>query len=178
MLERSKYFRDFFRRAKNQGEDEPFETFIFHWLAMIIGFTDLLSHNTYVNPKYKGDRDAIDDFLHVCEHVVESRLSHTILKDELEKSRVFMALRKGTQKGHFIVDGSGQPGVLLASCWGGNSSLNEFEQFRNFLYVACNIRNNLFHGSKSFMVESDVNLIRHMNLFLLAINEGLQDELH
>lgn len=178
MLERSKYFRDFFRRAKNQGEDEPFETFIFHWLAMIIGFTDIISYQRRIDMKYKGDRDVIDDFLHVCEHVVESRLAHTILKDELEKSRVFIALRKGTGKRHFIVDGSGQPGILLANSWGGHSYLNEFEQFRNFLYVACNIRNNLFHGLKSFMVESDVKLIRHMNEFLLAINEGLQDELH
>ena len=178
MLERSRYFRDFFRRAQSQGEDEPFETFIFHWLAMIIGFTDLISYNTYVNPKYKGDRDAIDDFLQNCEHLVESRLAYTILKDDLEKSRKFIAYRRGTRKGHFIVDGSGQPGALLSNCWGGNSSLNELEQFRNFLYVACNIRNNLFHGSKSFMVESDVELIHHMNQFLLAINEGLQDEIH
>ncbi len=82
--------------------------------------------------KYKGDRDVIDDFLHVCEHVVESRLAHTILKDELEKSRVFIALRKGTAKSHFIVDGSGQPGMLLANSWGGHSSLNEFEQLKTF----------------------------------------------
>lgn len=178
MLERSKYFRDFFRRAQSQGEDEPFETFIFHWLAMIIGFTEMLSYNVYVDPKYKGDRDVIDDFLQVCEHVVESRLAHTILEDNLEVSRKFLALRRGTSRGHFIVDGSGRPGKLLVSCWGNNSSMNEFEQFKNFLYVACNIRNNLFHGSKSFMVESDVELIRHMNIFLMAINEGLQDEVH
>ena len=99
MLERSRYFRDFFRRAQSQGEDEPFETFIFHWVAMIIGFTDLLSYNIYVNPKYKGDRDVIDDFLQVCEHVVESRLSHTILEDNLEESRMFLARRRGERRG-------------------------------------------------------------------------------
>jgi len=178
MLERSRYFRDFFRRAQSQGEDEPFETFIFHWVAMIIGFTDLLSYNIYVNPKYKGDRDVIDDFLQVCEHVVESRLSHTILEDNLEESRMFLARRRGERRGGHIVDGSGRPGELLATSWCNNSRMNEFEQFRNFLYVACNIRNNLFHGTKSFMNESDVELIRHMNLFLKAINEGLQDEVH
>jgi hypothetical protein len=108
MLERSRYFRDFFQRAKDQGSDEPFETFIFHWLAMIIGFTELLSNNTYIVPKYKGDRDLIDHFLDDCEYIAESKLAHVILEDGLINSRIFLANRKGKARGHDILDGSGR----------------------------------------------------------------------
>ena len=178
MLERSRYFRDFFQRAKDQGSDEPFETFIFHWLAMIIGFTELLSNNIYVVPKYKGDRDLIDDFMNECEYIAESKLAHVILEDDLTNSRIFLANRKGMVRGHDILDGSGRNGTLLAECWRGNTRMEEINQFRTFLYLACNVRNNLFHGSKSFMESSDVELIKHMNAFLMAINEALSNEVH
>jgi hypothetical protein len=178
MLARSKYFRDFFQRAKDQGSDEPFETFIFHWLAMIIGFTELLSYQTFVPPKYSGDRELIEDFLNYCDFDAESKLAHVILEDELKDSRIFLAKRKGKSREENILDGSGKKGKVLAECWSGNISMTEMEQFKTFLFVACNVRNNLFHGKKSFMESSDVDLINHINQFLMAINEALSHEVH
>lgn len=62
-LARSKYFYDFFLKAQQKNDEEVFEAFIYHWLAMIIGMTDLLSNHRGSNRPFKGDRDSHNEIL-------------------------------------------------------------------------------------------------------------------
>ena len=174
MYLRNNYFQDFYKRAIEKVED-PFESFIYNWLAVIIGLTELVASNYRVPPRMKGDRDLIDLYLQKCDY----DLANSVLKVELADSRTFLANRRGENFGHAIVDYSGvNQGGVLSECWKGNTKLEPEEQLKLFFYVGCNIRNNLFHGKKSFMDENDTELIKHMNRFLSSINSSIDNYLH
>lgn len=174
VLSRAKYFFDFFRKAQEKSNDEAFEAFIYHWLAMIIGMTDLLSYCGHSKP-FKGDRELISEFHDRCQADFE-KIQAAFQCPELMQYKVFLAHRKGSARGHSVIDFSGDPGDYLTQLW-----INRYhsdKELESFLQVACVIRNNLFHGKKSFMNVSDVELIKNVVPMIMNINLSISKLLH
>lgn len=166
ILKRSKYFFDFFNKAQQKLDDEAFEVFIYHWLAMVIGMTDLLSNMGHNEP-FKGDQALIEEFQRRCQTDFEE-IRVKFQSSELLAFKLFLAKRKGSARGHCVLDFSEDQGNYLAQLWKNQSSSDK--ELEKFLFVACRIRNNLFHGKKSFMNTSDVELIKNVVPLINNIN--------
>ena len=174
-LARSKYFNDFFLKAQQKNDEEVFEAFIYHWLAMIIGMTDLLSNHGGSNRPFKGDRDLIHEFKRRCIADFEE-IQTGFQKLEIQRYKSNLAQRKGTRLADPIVDHSGDSGDFLAQLWKNqNHSANELDYF---LDVACVIRNNVFHGKKSFLNPEDEELIKNTVHLIENINGTIATMLH
>lgn len=174
LSKRSKYFFDFFNKAQQKLDDEAYEAFIYHWLAMIIGMTDLLS-NSGLNIEFKSDKELIQEFQRRCQTDFEE-IQVKFQSLELAEFKLFLAKRKGSTREHSFLDFSGEEGNYLAQLWKNQNSSDK--ELKDFLIVACKIRNNLFHGKKSFMNTSDVELIKNVVPLINNINLTISKLLH
>jgi hypothetical protein len=174
LLSRAKYFFDFFNKAQQKSDDEAFEGFIYHWLAMIIGMTDLLSYSG-LNKSFQGDRELIQEFQRRCQTDFEE-IQVKFQSSEVSAFKLFLAKRKGSAREHCVLDFSGDHGNYLAQLWKNQHSSDK--ELESFLIVACIIRNNLFHGKKSFMNPSDVELIKNVVPLINNINLTISKLLH
>ena len=174
LLIRSKYFFDFFKKAEEKSVDEAFEAFIYHWLAMIIGMTDLLSYSG-LNRPFQGDRELIEEFHKKC-HADFEEIQGKFQSSGLTEFKLFLSKRKGSARGQSVLDFSGDQGNYLAQLW--RNQENSDRELESFLNLACVIRNNLFHGKKSFMNKSDVELIKNVVPLINNINLTISKLLH
>jgi hypothetical protein len=174
LLSRAKYFHDFLERAQGKPAEEAFEVFIYQWLAMIIGMTDLLSYSGHTN-YFRGDRELIAEFQLRCPADF-SDLQDGFQSDDLNDFKIYLANRKGSSKKHSILDASGDHGDYLAQLW--KNKQHSSKELESFLIVACVIRNNLFHGKKSFMNNSDVELIKNVIPLINNINMSIVKLIH
>ena len=174
LLSRAKYFHDFLDRGQQKNVEEAFEAFIYQWLAMIIGMTDLLSYSGH-DKHFTGDRQLIDEFQKRCPADFEE-LQECFQTYDLIEYKLNLANRKGSSKKHSILDASGDQGNYLAQLW--KNEQHSSKELETFLYVACVIRNNLFHGKKSFMNNSDVELIKNVIPLINNINMSIKKLIH
>jgi hypothetical protein len=174
LLSRSKYFHDFLERAQGKPSEEAFEVFIYQWLAMIIGMTDLLSYSGH-SKYFRGDRELIEEFREKCSEDFND-LQDGFISEDLNVFKIYLANRKGSIRKHSILDASGEYGDYLAQLWKNNQ--HSSKELESFLIVACAIRNNLFHGKKSFMNNSDVELIKNVIPLINNINMSIVKLIH
>ena len=175
LLQRSRYFFSFHDHAISKTDEEIFEIFIFQWLAMIIGFTDLISYQRSIPHNIKGDQEILDLFIRYCPHE-SKQISDSLSAIEISENKRYLARRKSKRSKDSIVEGSREQGKSLAYSWlNGRSDVKEFE---NFLVVSRIVRNNLFHGKKSFIDDSDLELIRNVTPILNVINMQIRGLLH
>jgi len=150
---------DWFKRGESaKNNDNPFEAFIYLWISWVIGCRIYISYNVHRDDRSNStDRE---DVILWCKN--NSNVVAQIIDDNYATLES-LGKRKGSKYGDPIVDAN----VKLSSIF---SSLSRY--FRNdytykknselaetFAELLNKIRNNLFHGDKSYNDKQDYDLI-------------------
>ncbi len=151
---------DWFKKGEiAMKNNNPFESFIYLWIAWVIGCRIFISYNIHRdNRSNTTDRE---DVLLWCQNNAD--VVNDII-DSNYQTLAYLGKRKGSTYGDPIIDSN----VKLSSIFSNLSRYfrNEYsykkniELAENFGELLNKIRNNLFHGDKSYNDKQDLELIQ------------------
>jgi hypothetical protein len=150
-----------------ENTQEPrvlFESYIYLWIALTVAARENCSRNTSLFEK-QVDLDRSTDLDQIL-WWADINLKNQIMR-MLKSNKEFLqdlCDREGFNTGNPIMDTCGESVLLFHNqflrYWNGNSKfINEREIVETFIRILNRVRNNLFHGAKSFRVESDVEIL-------------------
>lgn len=158
---RDKILKDWFRKGEmEKNKENYFEAFIYLWISWVIGCKIFVSLNIFRDTAQKNytDRDDIIDWSKdYSAFVVDTIKKH---KNSLE----YLGKRNGSKYGDPIIDASPRLSSYFSSL---KRYFNNEFQYKNekelavhFVELLNKIRNNLFHGDKTYNEKSDLELIK------------------
>jgi hypothetical protein len=166
---RDKIMKDWFKKGEiEKNRDNYFEAFIYLWISWVIGCKIFISCNINRDSSEKNftDRDDILDWCRFNSEVVARIIyeNHSSLK--------YLGSRKGEKYGNPIVDASRNLRTYFDMLQ--KYFKNEYRYARDkdlakhFGELLNKIRNNLFHGDKTYSEKSDLELIKSVLPILYA----------
>lgn len=172
MADRISLSHDWYERGSQlldeyKSTQEPrvlFESYIYLWIALTVAAKENCSRNTSLFEK-RDDLDRSTDLDQIL-WWADINLKNQII-EMLKSNKEFLQNlcdREGFNTGNPIMDTCGESVLLFHNqfvrYWNGNSKyINEKEIIETFIRILNRVRNNLFHGAKSFRVESDVEIL-------------------
>jgi len=147
--------------------DDPFDRFIYLWIALVIAAQRLRTHLGAAATEYNSDREKILDYFQTKNEQISQALK------ENQCSMVKLACRRGTNYGNPIVD-TGNAELRdkfskLAAHYTQNTPLSQGAIVQTVGELLNKIRNNLFHGAKVYDDREDTALLELVNPVLLKI---------
>ena len=162
---------DWFHKGESaKNNNNPFEAFIYLWISWVIGCRIYISYNVTRDDKLNyTDRD---DIVLWCK---ENREIVVEIIDKNYPTLQNLGKRKGSFYGNPIVDAS----IKLSSMFSTLSKYFKNEHIYNnnsdlavhFAELLNKIRNNLFHGDKSYNEKNDLELIQSVLPTLYAFSK-------
>jgi hypothetical protein len=169
---RDKIMNDWFNKGEiEKNRDNYFEAFIYLWISWVIGCKIFVSFNVNRDGSEKNYTDR-DDILDWC------RLNATVVAqiiNENHSSLKYLGIRKGERYGNPIVDASRNLSTYFDMLQ--KYFRNEYQYTRDkdlakhFGELLNKIRNNLFHGDKTYSEKSDLELIKSVLPVLYAFTK-------
>jgi hypothetical protein len=140
-----------------------FESYIYLWIALTVAAKEYCACDgkTFSNPNNDRSTDK-DEILHWAK--VSSKQIILILK-EYEQDILELCSRRGSNTGAPIMDVFGDSIIEFhndfISYWEDQDKyIEQINIVKTFILILNRVRNNLFHGGKSFSVESDCEILR------------------
>jgi hypothetical protein len=170
MSERIKFARDWFDKGdfllnrfyKTQENGLLFESYIYLWISLTIAAKEYAANNTnkFTKPNLERSTDR-QEILYWANSTFE--LIFQMLENHRDDFNE-LSERKGKEKGTSIMDTEGrniQYYKSFADYFQGNIRYCNRKNLVSTLITILNqIRNNLFHGGKSFSMDSDIQILR------------------
>jgi hypothetical protein len=158
---RDKILRDWFIKGElEMKQGNYFEAFIYLWISWVIGCKIYVSLNLYrdISKKNFTDReDVIDWCTNNPELIVQIIQQH-------KNSLAYLGKRKGDRYGDPIIDASlnlSRYFFILQKYFNNEHQYRRKKELAtHFAELLNKIRNNLFHGDKTYNEESDLELIK------------------
>lgn len=170
MSERKKFAQDWFNKGDHllnkyfETEENGllFESYIYLWISLTIASKEYCANDgkRFSNDSFERSTDR-EEILYWAESKIEriSQILSNHKEDLLELSE-----RKGTEQQTPIIDTKGRNIEYyqsFAEYFQGNDKHQRSKDIVKTMIIILNqIRNNLFHGGKSFSVESDIEILR------------------
>lgn len=166
------------RGMQSLKDDKPFESFIYNWLALTIAAKTHKSFN--VRSTKDGTNTDKEDILFWVKYNTELVMS--IMQKHIEDMRV-LSERTGAELKETIIDikESNQREFILekhqefSGFWlneNGYQHAHKKDINKTLIYILNRIRNNLFHGEKSYNVQSDKDLLETVCPILNELTEN------
>jgi hypothetical protein len=169
---RGKFAREWYNKGEillnkynldNRNSGLLFESYIYLWIALTVAAKEYCACDgkIFSNPNNDKSTDK-DEILHWTK--VSSKQIILILK-EYEQDILELCSRKGSNMGTPIMDVFGDSIIEFhndfISYWEDqNKYIEQKNIVKTFILILNRVRNNLFHGGKSFSVESDCEILR------------------
>ena len=141
-----------------------FESYIYLWIALTVAAKENCSRNTsqFERVKSLNRSTDLDQILWWARKQLKKQIID-VLKSNEEIIQV-LCERKGSTFGGPIMDSHGEDVLSFhnqfVTYWEGNRRfIEEREIVETFIRILNRVRNNLFHGGKSFRIESDVQIL-------------------
>ncbi|MDC1384408.1 hypothetical protein N8329_00360 [Crocinitomicaceae bacterium] len=184
MTERIEFAQDWYKRGSESLENEnDFEAFIYLWLSLTIASNEHYGNNKKVNrfSQNKADKDITDrvKILKWHEWYGGSKV-FDILKENEEDIRELCERKDPDSKEPILdikinkddrlYDKVLRDHTSFRNYWQGDiQHINKQKIGETFIHILHDVRNNLFHGDKSYQVESDLKLLEVLSPSLKSI---------
>ncbi len=147
----------------NRDSGLLFESYIYLWIALTVAAKEYCACNgTDFKKNNKEKSTDKEEILHWANKRIEKIIE--ILKEH-EQDILELCSRKGSTTGTPIMDvydyNTEKFYNNFISYWEDhNKYMKQKDIVETFIYILNRVRNNLFHGGKSFSVESDIEILR------------------
>ena len=170
MADRISLSKDWYKRGEQLHEEyelkqEPrvlFESYIYLWIALTVAAKEYCACAGVSFKSLNGQRSTDKDEILHWAMLFQGDII-TMLKENIDL--VFdLCERRGARSGQPIMDTVSEETVnyheQFIRCWANNTeNSNKRQIVRTFILILNRVRNNLFHGAKSFRIESDIEIL-------------------
>lgn len=169
---RGKFAREWYKKGEillNKYEQDSrdsgllFESYIYLWIALTVAAKEYCACAGQDFKKNNNEKSTDKEEILYWANVRNNQIIQ-ILKDH-EQDILELCSRKGSKTGTPIMDVYSDDLIkfhdYFISYWEGeNKYLKQNNIVKTFILILNRVRNNLFHGGKSFSVESDCEILR------------------
>ena len=170
MLDRTSLSNDWFNRGNQLLEEynntqQPrvlFESYIYLWIALTVAAKEYCACDGKIFKNLNGQKSTDkEEILHWSMTFQGAIIS--MLKENTDLV-LDLCERRGARSGQPIMDTESEETVnyheQFIRCWENNTENSNKKQIvRTFILILNRVRNNLFHGAKSFRIESDIEIL-------------------
>lgn len=170
MADRISLSRDWYKRGELLLEEyefkhEPrvlFESYIYLWIALTVAAKEYCACDGKIFKNSNGQKSTDkDEILHWAKTFQGTIIS--LLNENIDLV-LDLCERRGARSGEPIMDTESEETVnyheQFIRCWENNTQNSNKEQIvKTFILILNRVRNNLFHGAKSFRIESDIEIL-------------------
>jgi hypothetical protein len=182
MADRISLSKDWYKRGEQLLEEyelkeEPrvlFESYIYLWIALTVAAKEYCACDGKSFKNFNGERSTDkEEILHWA-----LQFQGNIIKMLKENIDLVLDLceRKGVMSGQPIMDTESEETVnyheQFIRYWESNTENSNRKQIvKTFILILNRVRNNLFHGAKSFRIESDIEILEMTTPLLKEITQ-------